>query len=140
MHFEGKKIEYDVDPITGEITTVDWLKQKQKKTLKPNFIKVYKEFFETLLLLKGSEPRVLAWLVLNANKSNFIQISYKQLAKKVSLSEDHLKHTMSNLKKHNLIVNKQGIIYINPSIVSKAKGNTDTIQVEYMPMFIKDCK
>ena len=138
MQFEGKKIAYEIDQNTGEVITVDLWKQKQSKQLKPNFIKVYKEFFEILLLLKGSEPRVLAWLIINANKSNFIKISYKQLAKKVSLTEAMIKKIMSNLKKHNLVINKQGIIYINPSIVSKAKGNTDTIQFEYMPLFNKE--
>jgi hypothetical protein len=125
-----------VEEREGEWTTVDYIEQKpKKKLLRPNYWLVYPEFIEIMSNLSGSEPKVLSYLVKNANKLNQIKISYKLLAKKLDMSEISIKKIMSKLSKLNIVKNLKGIVIINPTMINKGKKNANDLILQYMTIF-----
>ena len=123
-----------------EWITTDYNEQKQDKQLKTGWRKVYKEFEQALFFLSGTEPRVLSYILQHANKNNQLYITYKQLSKKIKLSERQVKRNMKKLKDKNIVHINSGQITINPFMYNKGGSKSDVLMMQYIPLFKKDCK
>ena len=133
-----RRVETRIDPITGEITTIDVYESEKKSDLmRKGYYLIYPELIDKLSLLTGSEPTVLSYILNNSNKQNSIKITYKELSKKLNLSLERIKQIMKKLQRLNIVKNIGGIIYINPFMFSKAKNKTGQLQFDYMPIFKK---
>jgi len=128
--------EYDNN--FGEVITNDYIKLNNKKRLVKKYRINYDAFIDVLSTLRGSEPKVLAYLIKKCNKLNQVNITYKQLCRVLSMKIDNVKKIMSKLQKQNIVRNKSGIITLNPFMYVKQGNMADTLQVTYMPMFKGD--
>ena len=116
--------------------TKDYIEQNRSKRLvKKRFRKAYDDLFKVYFYLVGSEPKVLSYIILNCNKVNILEITYKQLSNKLNLSVIRIKEIMKKLQQLNVVKNFNGTIYINPYMFVKSGNNAETLQIEYMVMF-----
>jgi len=127
--------EYDDD--LGEMTTNDYVKLNNKKRLVKKYRINYDDFVDVLYTL-GSEPKVLAYLIMKCNKLNQVNITYKQLCKALDMKISNIKRIMKKLQDQNVVKNMNGTITLNPFMYVKQGSMADTLQVTYMPMFKGD--
>ncbi|EBD8652832.1 TPA: helix-turn-helix domain-containing protein, partial [Escherichia coli] len=96
--------------------------EKEKKTsLKKDFVITFVENLEALakLNLKPNEFRIIVEIVKVMEYGNLINLSQSTIAKNLNLAKSNVSYYFKNLKKKNILVEKDGHVFMNSNIFSK---------------------
>lgn len=52
---------------------------------------------------------------------NLVRMSYAQLARNIGIDPSNINKTIKKLKQSNLLIEKEGSLYLNPHVISKGK-------------------
>lgn len=96
--------------------------EKEKKTsLKKDFVITFVENLEALakLNLKPNEFRIIVEIIKVMEYGNLINLSQSTIAKNLNLAKSNVSYYFKNLKKKNILVEKDGHVFMNSNIFSK---------------------
>lgn len=96
--------------------------EKEKKTsLKKDFVIAFVDNLEALakLNLKPNEFRIIVEIVKVMEYGNLINLSQSTIAKNLNLAKSNVSYYFKNLKKKNILVEKDGHVFMNSNIFSK---------------------
>ena len=96
--------------------------EKEKKTsLKKDFVITFVDNLEALakLNLKPNEFRIIVEIVKVMEYGNLINLSQSTIAKNLNLAKSNVSYYFKNLKKKNILVEKDGHVFMNSNIFSK---------------------
>ena len=125
VHFETKKHSV-LDKTSGEITDRNLI----ERIITPDlidigFVKLWKGYLtEFLNNCNKRECKVLAFLLANANRSNNIEITQREISSILGLSLPTVNKSLARLKNLNIIRNSRQFIMLNPNFIAYGKYKT----------------
>lgn len=125
VHFETKKYSV-LDKASGEITERSFI----EKVISPDlidigFVKLWKGYLtEFLNNCNKRECKVLAFLLANANRSNNIEITQREISSILGLSLPTVNKSLAHLKNLDIIRSSRKLIMFNPNFIAYGKYKT----------------
>ncbi|EGP9322871.1 TPA: hypothetical protein ACNE6X_004521, partial [Escherichia coli] len=98
-----------------------YVEREKKTSLKKDFVITFVENLEALakLNLKPNEFRIIVEIVKVMEYGNLINLSQSTIAKNLNLAKSNVSYYFKNLKKKNILVEKDGHVFMNSNIFSK---------------------
>lgn len=133
------KIEYKgqktlLDPDTGEVINMDIVSKSYDKLDRKGWRRVIMtDLMESIEQIGNKKIKVLEFLIDNMDGKNQINLTYRQIHEKTSISIDTITKTFTSLKECGLIKKYGGVYVLNTTIVSSYgnKENNKYLTIEY---------
>ena len=123
------------DTKTGEIIEVDFLLKDIKNSRSDFEITYLNNLFNLFDTLGGKKYAVIKYLIENRNNINQLEITIRELAKKINVNKETVVETLALLRKANIINTKTGLIMINPKLINKGSATNERYLLQKFTSF-----